>query len=90
VARIARRVVVGGEVQGVFFRDTCARAARGHGVAGWIRNRSDGRVEAWFEGERPAVENLVRWCREGPPRARVDSIEVTSEEPAALDDFRIQ
>jgi acylphosphatase len=87
---IARRVIVSGQVQGVFFRDTCARRARSEGVAGWVRNRADGRVEAWFEGRPQAVENMVTWCREGPPRSDVAGVEVTEEDPASLDAFRIE
>ena len=83
-------MVVRGRVQGVFFRDACAREARSNGVAGWIRNRSDGAVEAWFESHPQAVENLVTWCRQGPSRARIDSIDVTEDSPAGLEDFRIQ
>lgn len=83
-------MLVSGRVQGVFFRDTCARQARAEGVAGWVRNRADGRVEAWFEGRPQAVENLVTWCREGPPRAEVDGIEVSDEHPASLNAFRIE
>jgi acylphosphatase len=86
----AARVLVSGWVQGVFFRDTCARRARSEGVAGWVRNRADGRVEAWFEGRPQAVENMVTWCREGPPRAQVDGVEVCEENPASLDAFRIE
>ena len=84
------RVVVRGRVQGVFFRDSCAREARSQGVAGWIRNRSDGAVEAWFEGHPQAVENLLTWCRQGTSRARVDGVDVTEDSPAGLEDFRIQ
>ena len=83
-------MVVRGRVQGVFFRDTCARHARRAGVAGWIRNRPDGVVEGWFEGRPQAVDELVKWCRHGPPRARVDAVEVTSEKPAGLEGFHIQ
>jgi acylphosphatase len=83
-------VTVTGRVQGVFFRDSCARRARAAGVAGWIRNRPDGSVEAWFEGDPQAVENLVTWCREGSAQARVDRIEVQEDSPAGLEDFRIQ
>jgi acylphosphatase len=86
----AVRVLVSGRVQGVFFRDTAARRARAEGVAGWIRNRADGRVEAWFEGLPQAVENLVTWCRQGPPQADVDGVEVSEEHPASLDVFRIE
>ncbi len=83
-------MLVRGRVQGVFFRDSCARQARAHDVAGWIRNRADGAVEAWFEGHPQAVEKLVTWCRQGPSRARVDAIDITADSPAALEGFRIQ
>ena len=65
--RIARRVVVSGDVQGVFFRDSHApRGERGSASTGWVRNRPDGRVEAWFEGPPDAVARLVRWCERRP------------------------
>jgi len=89
-ATSARRVVVRGRVQGVFFRDSCAGQARGAGVAGWIRNRADGTVEAWFEGRPQAVENLVTWCRQGPRHAEVTDVEVAAVSPAGLEGFRIQ
>ena len=76
-----RRVVVHGRVQGVFFRDTTRRMARQRGVAGWMRNNSDGTVEAVFEGEPDAVEKLVDFCREGPRGAVVDRVDVHDEEP---------
>jgi len=83
-------VVVDGWVQGVFFRDTCRRMAASAGVGGWVRNRPDGRVEAWFEGDPMAVERLVEWCRQGPPGARVTGIEVTREAPAGERGFRVR
>jgi acylphosphatase len=76
VGVIRVRVVVTGRVQGVWFRDSCRLEALGHGVAGWVRNRADGAVEAEFEGGEDAVERMVAWCREGPPRARVDDVSV--------------
>ena len=82
--------MVDGQVQGVFFRDTCARRARAAGVAGWVRNRADGKVEALFEGAPKAVEELVTWCRGGPPRAVVTRVEVAEQDPAGLETFRIQ
>lgn len=78
---IRRRVLVSGRVQGVWFRDTCQREARRHGVAGWVRNRLDGRVEAVFEGPPDAVLTLVNWSQHGPPRAEVTGIEVEDEDP---------
>jgi acylphosphatase len=74
----------------VFFRDSCARRARAEGVAGWVKNRADGRVEARFEGSPQAVENLVAWCRQGPRHAAVSDVDVFEESPARLEGFRIQ
>jgi acylphosphatase len=87
---IRRRVVVHGHVQGVFFRETARRRAQSAGVAGWIANRPDGTVEAVFEGEREAVERLVDYCREGPRGARVDWVDVVSEEPEGLSAFSVR
>ncbi|HVF13618.1 MAG TPA: acylphosphatase [Acidimicrobiales bacterium] len=87
---VARRVVVEGMVQGVFFRDTCRRMAASTGVAGWVRNRPDGRVEAWFEGDRAGVDRMVDWCRHGPPGARVIDVDVVPETPAGESRFRIR
>lgn len=85
-----RRVIVRGLVQGVFFRDSTRRLAQRHGVAGWVANRWDGAVEAVFEGEADAVERLVAFSREGPRGARVDSVEVTDEEPEGLRGFAVR
>jgi acylphosphatase len=84
---VRRRLLVSGRVQGVFFRDRCRREAEAAGVAGWARNLPDGRVEVVAEGELEAVERLQRWCREGPPRARVTSVEAADEEPDGLTGF---
>jgi acylphosphatase len=87
---IRRRVIVTGRVQGVFFRDTVRRRAESAGVAGWVSNRSDGAVEAVFEGDADAVEELVDFCRRGPSRAEVASVEVTEEEPEGLSGFQVR
>ena len=84
------RAVVSGRVQGVFFRDTCERIASGLGVSGWVRNQPDGTVEVVAEGERRAVDDLLAWCRNGPPRARVDGLEVTDQPPAGERGFRVR
>jgi acylphosphatase len=85
-----RRVVVQGHVQGVFFRETTRRRALAAGIAGWVRNRPDGSVEAVLEGERDAVELLVSFLREGPRGARVDWVDVAGEEPEGLDGFEVR
>jgi len=87
---IRRRVVVRGHVQGVFFRETMRRRAAAEGVAGWVRNQPDGTVEAVFQGARERVERLVAFAREGPRGARVDWVDVVSEEPEPLDGFEIR
>jgi acylphosphatase len=69
-------LLVSGLVQGVAFRQYTVDEARQLGLAGWVRNLPDGRVEAEAEGERAALEGLVRFCRRGPPAARVDAVDV--------------
>jgi acylphosphatase len=87
---VRRRVVVHGRVQGVFFRDSTRQRARAHGVAGWVRNRIDGTVEAVIEGEPEAVQRLLRFLETGPPHAHVDRVEVSNEEPEGLTGFAIR
>lgn len=87
--RISRRAIVHGRVQGVFFRDTTRREAESRGVAGWVRNRSDGTVEAVFEGDPEAVEAALDFCREGPRGAAVERVDVHEEEPEGLAGFRV-
>jgi acylphosphatase len=87
---IRRRVLVRGRVQGVWFRDSCRAAAQGAGVGGWVRNLHDGRVEAAFEGDPDAVDEMVEWCRQGPPSAVVVDIDVIDESPEGDTTFRIK
>lgn len=83
------RARISGRVQGVFFRTSCAERAEALGLTGWIRNASDGAVEAVFEGEDAGVEAMLAWCREGPPNAQVDGVEVMEETPTGAEGFRI-
>ena len=83
------RVLVSGAVQGVFYRQTCASRARAAGLAGFVRNRPDGRVEAAFEGPEADVRELVSWCRAGPPDAEVDDVDVVDEAPTGERGFRV-
>ena len=85
---IARRLVVHGRVQGVGFRYAMVDAAAACGVAGWVRNRRDGTVEAWVQGADDAVARAIAWARRGPPAARVDRIDVDEvDADAAIDGF---
>jgi acylphosphatase len=77
-------------VQGVFFRVETRNRARSLGLAGWVRNQSDGSVEAAFEGGDEAVESMIEWCRRGPAGARVDDVEVNWVDPEGEDGFSIR
>jgi acylphosphatase len=81
---------VSGEVQGVFYRDTCRRLAGQQGVSGWVRNLPDGRVEAVFEGDPDSVERMVRWARRGPSHAHVTETAVSDEPVEGLFAFEIR
>ena len=87
---VRRRVVVRGDVQGVFFRDSCRREADARGVAGWVTNRPDGAVEAVFEGDPDDVAALVEFCRRGPRRADVREVEESSEDQEGLGGFEVR
>jgi acylphosphatase len=89
------QVVIHGRVQGVGFRASCQQQAAALGVAGWVRNRWDGAVEAFLEGPEDAVDVMLRWCRRGPPAADVTSVEIsdaplTAPDAAAHRSFHIR
>jgi acylphosphatase len=83
------RVRAWGRVQGVFYRVSCAERARELGLSGWVRNGPDGDVEAAFEGDEAAVTAMLAWCRDGPPSARVDRLDVEGEAVTGGEGFRI-
>jgi acylphosphatase len=87
---VRRRVVVHGRVQGVAFRDATQRRASSRGVAGWVTNRSDGAVEAVFEGDPDSVRSLVDFVQEGPRAADVGDVELRDEEPEGLSSFEVR
>jgi acylphosphatase len=88
--RVAKRVIVHGDVQGVFFRDSTQREAESRGVAGWVTNRSDGAVEALFEGDPDAVKAMVEFARGGPGRADVEDVEVEEREREGHSGFQVR
>jgi acylphosphatase len=90
INHVARRVVVHGRVQGVFFRDSCRREAEHYGVTGWVRNAPDGTVEGFFEGPDDAVESLVKWAHDGPSKASVSHLDVTDAAPTGGTEFRVR
>ena len=83
--------MLSGRVQGVFFRAETRETARRNRVSGWVRNTSDGRVEAVFEGRARDVDQVVQWCRGGPANARVDDIHLKEETyTGEFEDFSIR
>jgi acylphosphatase len=89
---VIRQIRVIGRVQGVGFRDALRAEAVRLGVAGWVRNRADGSVEALLQGSHDSVKRLMDWTRRGPPMARVDRLEdipVASAPQAQTRDFHI-
>lgn len=84
---IARRAVVTGRVQGVFFRAHVQEAAERHGAAGWAENRPDGSVEVHVEGEPAAVDAVLGECRSGPPGAAVEHVAVSEADVLGCSGF---
>ena len=90
MASTARRVRATGRVQGVFFRAWTREEAQALGLTGWVRNCSDGSVEAHVEGDGAAVDELIGLIREGPPGAQVDEVKVEAADPEGLDRFEVR
>ncbi|MCU0535386.1 MAG: acylphosphatase [Hydrococcus sp. Prado102] len=84
---IRAHVFVSGLVQGVGYRYTTVQQARKLELNGWVRNLTDGRVEAVFEGEQAAVEEMIKWCHRGPSAAVVKDVLVEREEIEGLSGF---
>lgn len=84
------RVIVRGDVQGVGYRYTMRMVARDAGVAGWVRNRRDGSVEAEVEGTPTRVDEVLAWMAEGPPGSRVDAADVTERAPTGDRGFEVR
>jgi acylphosphatase len=78
--KIRARAIISGRVQGVFYRMETKRAADRIGVFGWVRNLRDGTVEAVFEGDPERVNEVLDWCRHGPPHAEVKDVDVIRSE----------
>jgi acylphosphatase len=87
---IAKHVGVTGRVQGVFFRAWMREQAANLGVAGWVRNCPDGRVDAHIEGEEAAVEQLVQRLHRGPPSAQVEDVHLWDVESGDFDSFEVR
>jgi acylphosphatase len=83
-------VRIDGRVQGVGFRYWTEGVAVSLGLSGWVRNRRDGGVEAVFSGPADAVEEMLERCRQGPPAARVDRLDITEQDEPPPDGFAVK
>ncbi|ACA59669.1 acylphosphatase [Candidatus Desulforudis audaxviator] len=82
MSQVRAEVAITGKVQGVYFRAAMLEEAEKRGVTGWVRNRSDGTVEGVLEGSRLAVQEVLDWCRQGPPGAVVKQVEINWQTPS--------
>ncbi|MCB1916546.1 MAG: acylphosphatase [Rhodocyclaceae bacterium] len=87
---ICRHLMIRGKVQGVYYRATARNEAIAHGLDGWVRNRSDGCVEAVVRGPEVAVRAFIDWAFQGPPAARVEAVEVAEAEENSYDGFSMR
>jgi len=84
-------VLISGRVQGVWFRASTKQKAQQLGLTGWVRNTSDGNVEAMFEGEENKIDKMIDWCHSGSPLSKVTNVEVKKQNPTnGFDDFSIK
>ena len=90
MSRLARHVRITGRVQGVFFRSWTRDQARELGVSGWVRNASDGSVEAHLEGALDSVEQMIERMRSGPPSARVEDLKISEALVKDLGSFEVR
>jgi len=74
-------VIISGKVQGVWYRASTKKMATTLGLSGWVKNRSDGGVEALFEGEEDVVQRMIAWCKQGPPLAQVTEVKIMNKQP---------
>ena len=84
-------VLISGRVQGVWFRASTKQVAKKLGITGWVRNTSDGCVEAVFEGDERLVNKMIEWCHQGPTLSKVKNVEVKNQETTnEFQDFSIR
>ncbi len=86
----AAHIVVHGSVQGVFFRASTQSQASEYSLTGWVRNRPDGTVEIHAEGEKESLDRFIEWCRQGPPAANVQRLDLDWVASQSLSDFEVR
>ena len=72
-------MIISGKVQGVYFRHNTQIIASQHNVTGWVRNLECGQVEVVLEGDEINVGHVIKWCKVGPPGAKVEHVDIKSE-----------
>ena len=90
MSNVCAHLRISGIVQGVFFRVRTKEKAQELGLSGWVKNMPAGQVEAVIQGEKRIVENMIQWCRNGPPSARVTNVEIKWPPPTELTGFQIR
>lgn len=89
--RLRAHLLISGRVQGVWYRGSTQETAISLGLTGWVRNLASGQVEALIEGERSRIEQMINWCQQGPPAARVSSVETEwLDATGEFDSFRVK
>ena len=84
-------ILISGKVQGVWFRANTRQKAEQLNIKGWVRNTSDGKVEAIFEGKQDNIKEMLDWCRQGPPLAKVEDIKIEDKtQSKGYDGFTIK
>ena len=84
-------VLISGRVQGVWFRASTKQKAEKLRLKGWVRNTDDGYVEAFFQGDEKQVNEMINWCHQGPPLAKVEKVDVTKKQSVDMfKDFSIK
>ena len=79
-----------GKVQGVFYRASAKKKAEELEISGWIKNASDGSVEAMITGSDQQISNYIQWCKSGPDKANVEDVQVTDQELEQFHSFKIK
>jgi acylphosphatase len=82
-------ILISGEVQGVFFRATAKDIADELGIKGWVRNTEDGHVQAMATGNQQQLDKFVDWCKQGPPKARVENVKLTEVQEQTFNTFKV-
>ena len=89
--KIQTHVIISGKVQGVWFRLNTKNKAEKLNLTGWVRNTNDGKVEAVFEGEERDINEMIKWCYEGPQLANVKNVNIETKSPLnCFDKFEIK